>query len=193
MTAVAGLKKDQKSELTFDEIYKQNSDMVLNLAYRMTGKEELARDIVQDVFMKVYQNSNTFREQSKISTWVYRISMNHIINVMRKEKRLKFFNLLEKGFNDGLNYDNAVTVWEENLPVKPDKVLEENEKETIVRKMIDELDAKYRIPFLLFRYEEMSYKEIAEQLNISVSAVESQIHRAKKKLAVKLKPWIKSL
>lgn len=193
MIAEAGLKNDSKSELTFDEIYKQNSDMVLNLAYRMTGKEEMARDITQDVFMKVYQNKSNFREQSKISTWIYRIAMNHIINVMRREKKLTFFNLLENGFSSESKYDSSVTVWEENLPVKPDKILEENEKEIIVRKLIDELDAKYRIPFLLFRYEEMSYKEIAEQLNISVSAIESQIHRAKKKLALKLKPWINSL
>ena len=143
--------------------------------------------------MKVYQNSGTFREQSKISTWVYRIAMNHIINLMRREKRLKFFTTLEKGFSAEPNYDNMITVWEENLPTQPDSDLEENEKEAIIRKLIDELDPKYKIPILLFRYEDMSYKEIAEQLQISVSAVESQIHRAKKKLATKLKPWLNSL
>jgi RNA polymerase sigma-70 factor, ECF subfamily len=193
MIAGAGLKNNSTSLITFEEIYKENADRILNLAYRMTGKEELARDITQDVFMKVYENSDTFREQSKISTWIYRIAMNHIINLVRREKRLKFFNTLEKGFGSEANYDNAVTVWEENLPTRPDRVLEENEKEMIIRKMIDELAPKYKIPLLLFRYEDMSYKEIADQLNISVSAVESQIHRAKKKLAEKLKPWIKSL
>jgi len=193
MIAEAGLNNSGESELTFDEIYKQNSDMVLNLAFRMTGKEEMARDITQDVFMKVYQNSNSFREQSKISTWIYKIAMNHIINLMHREKRLRFFNTLEKGFSSETVYDNAITVWEENLPVRPDILLQESEKEIIVRKLIDELAPKYRIPFLLFRYEDMSYKEIAEHLNISLSAVESRIHRAKEKMSIKLKPWIKSL
>jgi len=194
MITGAGIRNIKESEeMTFDEIYKQNVDMVLNLAFRMTGKEEMARDITQDVFMKVYQNSDTFREQSKISTWIYRIALNHILNLMRREKRLKFFSTLEKGFSTEPNYDNKITVWEENLPKQPDRNLEEYEKETIIRKMIDELDPKYKIPMLLFRYEDLSYKEIAEQLQISVSAVESQIHRAKKKLATKLKPWLNSL
>ena len=193
MIAETGFKNSIESKSSFDEIYLQNSDMVLNLAYRMTGKEEMARDITQDVFMKVYQNLNTFHEQSKISTWIYKIAINHIINLLHREKRLRFFNALEKTFSADTNYTNAITVWEEGLPEKPDKVLEENEKEIIVRKFIDELAPKYKIPLLLFRYEEMSYKEISEQLKISLSAVESQIHRAKKKLAVKLRPWLNSL
>jgi len=190
MIAGAGIKNSSTSKLTFEEIYQQNADMVLNLAYRMTGREEMARDITQDVFMKIYQKSDTFREQSKVSTWIYRITMNHIINLMRREKKLKFFNTLEKSFTAEPNYNNAITVWEENLPQRPDKELEDHEKEMIIRKLIEELDPRYKIPLLLYRYEEMSYREIADQLGISLSAVESQIHRAKKKLAAKLKPWL---
>lgn len=178
--------------MTFDEIYKENAEKVINLAYRMTGKDEMAKDITQDVFLKVYQKLDGFREQSKISTWIYRIAMNHIINIMKREKRLKFFSALEKNFGTERQYDNMVTVWEENFPDQPDRILEESEKEIIVRKLVDELPPKYKIPFLLFRYEDMSYQEIADQLKISLSAVESQIHRARKKLEIKLKPWLKN-
>lgn len=193
MGAEAGLAAGTMLELTFDDIYKQNADMVINLAYRMTGKDELAKDITQDVFMKVYQKRDEFRKQSKISTWIYKIAMNHIINILKREKRLRFYNTLAKGFGMEPNYDDAVTVWEQNLPELPDKILEDEQKELIIRKLIDELDVKYKIPFLLHRYEDKSYQEIADQLNISLSAVESQIHRAKNKLAVKLKPWLKKL
>lgn len=192
MIAETGLIKSAKLEMTFDEIYKQQADMVINLAYRMTGKAEMAKDITQDVFIKVYQKRDSFREQSKISTWIYKIAMNHIINLMKREKRLKFYNTLEQGFSSTSSYNNAITIWEENLPTQPDKALEDNEKEIIIRKLIDELPAKYKVPFLLFRYEDMSYQEIADQLNISLSAVESQIYRAKKKLSAKIKPWMKS-
>lgn len=190
MIAEVSLNATSGLTMTFDEIYKQNAEMVLNLAYRMTGKEEVARDLTQDVFIKVYENQTSFREQSKISTWIYRIAMNHVLNYVKREKRIAFFDFLEKD-TKLLDNENSVTVWERNLPKQPDKELEDSQRETIIRKMINDLPGKYKIPLLLFRYEEMSYQEIAENLSISLSAVESQIHRAKKKLAEKLKPWIK--
>ena len=192
MLAEVSLRSSSGLKMTFDEIYKQNSEIVLNLAYRMTGKEEVARDLTQDVFLKVYENQDSFREQAKISTWIYKIAMNHVLNYVKREKRVAFFDFLEKDIKV-LDNSEDVTVWEKNSPKQPDEELEDSQKETIVRKLINELSAKYRIPFLLFRYEDMSYQEIADKLNISLSAVESQIHRAKNKLAIKLKPWIKHL
>lgn len=179
--------------MTFNEIYEQNADMILNLAFRMTGREDTARDLTQDVFVKVYQKMETFKEQSKISTWIYRIAMNHIINYLKREKRISFFDFMEKDASKAIKEGPVLTYWEQNLPQQPDKTLEENEKEIIVRNALDALPAKYKIPFMLFRYEDMSYQEIADHLEISLSAVETRIHRAKKKLADKLKPWLKHL
>lgn len=166
--------------MTFTEIYEQNADMVLNLAYRMTGKEEAARDLTQDVFFKVYQKQDSFKEESKISTWIYRIAMNHILNYIKREKKLSFFDFSQPEIGNDLSKSNELTYWETNFPQQADKILEEHEKETIIRKMIDELAPKYKIPFLLFRYEEMSYQQIANELDLSLSAVETRIHRAKK-------------
>ena len=190
MIAEVSYKSSSGLNMIFEDIYKENVGIVLNLAYRMTGKEEVSRDLTQDVFLKVYQNQASFREQSKISTWVYKIAMNHILNHVKREKRIAFFDFLEKDTNL-LDREEGTTVWEKNSPKQPDQELEDSQKETIIRKLINELPAKYKIPFLLFRYEEMGYQEIADALKISLSAVESQIHRAKKKLAVKLKPWLK--
>ncbi len=189
MIAEAGILNSTGLKMTFDDIYKENADMVLNLAFRMTGKQEVARDLTQDVFIKVYEKSGSFREQSKISTWIYRIAMNHILNYLKREKRITFFDFLEQ--DTKAMPEDAVTFWEQNLPSQPDKALEEQEKEMIVRHFVDQLVPKYKIPFLLFRYEELSYLEIAEQLQLSLSAVETRIFRAKKKLAEKLKPWQK--
>lgn len=179
--------------MTFNEIYEQNADMVLNLAFRMSGREDIARDLTQDVFIKVYQKIDTFQEQSKISTWIYRIAMNHILNYLKREKRISFFDFMEKDATKALQEGPVLTYWEQNLPIQPDDSLQDHEKELIVRHALDSLAPKYRIPFMLFRYEEMSYLEIAEHLEISLSAVETRIHRAKNKLADKLKPWLKHL
>lgn len=192
MLVERSLRSSPEIKMTFDEIYKQNADMVLNLAFRMTGKEEAARDLTQDVFLKVFEKQYAFREQSKISTWIYRITMNHVLNYLKREKRITFFNFLEKDTRL-LDGESSLTVWEKNLPRQPDKVLEDIQKETVIRKLINELPVKYKIPLLLYRYEEMSYQEIAENLKISLSTVESRIHRAKKKLAEKIKPWLNHL
>jgi RNA polymerase sigma-70 factor, ECF subfamily len=174
-------------QMTFDEIYRENAEMVLNLAFRMTGKQEVARDLTQDVFIKVYEKSGSFREQSKISTWIYRIAMNHVLNFVKREKRIAFFDFMNRDTKNAR--EATVTYWEQNLPTQPDKSLEDEEKEIIVRHAIEKLAPKYRIPFLLFRYEEMSYQQIAGQLGLSLSAVETRIFRAKKKLSEILKPW----
>lgn len=176
--------------MTFEEVYKENAEMVLNLAYRMTGREEAAKDLTQDIFLKVYEKQDTFREQSKASTWVYRIAMNHIINYLKRERRVRFFD-----FNDEASAPayNGSTFWEENMPLQPDHQLEDGEKELIIRKLIDELPVKYRIPLVLFRYEELSYQDIAQLMAVNLSTVETRIHRAKKKLAEKLKPWLNIL
>jgi len=191
MIAEAGLLNSTGLKMTFDDIYQENADMVLNLAYRMTGKQEVARDLTQDIFIKVYEKSDSFREQSKISTWVYRIAMNHILNFVKREKRITFLDFMEQ--DTKTVREGTVTYWEQNLPTQPDKALEENEKEMIVRHFVEQLAPKYKIPFLLFRYEDMSYLEIADQLELSLSAVETRIFRAKKKLAEKLKSWEKHL
>jgi RNA polymerase sigma-70 factor (ECF subfamily) len=75
----------------------------------------------------------------------------------------------------------------------PSQILEDEERTRIVKSFIDELAPKYRVPFTLFKYEGMSYKEIAESLEISLSSVETRIHRARKQLITKLEPWLKHL
>ncbi len=175
--------------MTFEEIYEQNADRILNLAYRMTGKEALARDIVQDVFIKVYEKMGTFRNEAQISTWIYKIALNHTINVLKREKRYFFSGAFEENSSLKAHADKQ-TVWEKESPKSPDKILEKEERETLLRSMLEKLPPKYRIPLLLYRYEGMSYQEIAQQLDVSLSAVETRIHRARKKLAGMLEPWL---
>ncbi len=180
--------------LNFDEIYRDYSRKVLNLAYRMTSSEETARDMTQEVFIKVYKNLSSFNGESNIYTWIYRIALNHIITYLKKEKRYKFFSIMDKNVSEILHEDMLEPAYANNISTsKPDKILEKSERDKIINSIIDSLPAKYRVPFVLFRYEDMSYKEIAEQMKLSVSAVEARIHRAKKKLMEKLEPWLKFL
>ncbi len=187
-------KLTDNAPMTFEDIYAANGERILNLAYRMTGRRSVAQDLTQDVFIKVFEKMESFREEAQLSSWIYRIAMNHIINYIKREKKMSLFSFFETEDGDAeKRFDGSKTVWEESLPEPADRLLEEQELETVIRKTIDELPPKYKLPLLLYRYEEMSYQQIALELGISLSAVESRIHRGRKKLKERLKPWMKML
>lgn len=178
-------------QMSFDDICNAYSGRILNLTFRMTGDEEVARDLTQDVFLKVYEKLGTFEERSNIYTWIYRIAVNHVLNYLKKERRYDWLRILDKSLTDVIHEDQIDPEFWGSRPSKSaDKKMEEREREVIVRSKIHSLPAKYRIPLVLFRYDELSYKEIAETLDLSLSAVETRIHRANKKLIAMLEPWI---
>lgn len=178
-------------EITFEEVYSDCSQKILNLAFRFTSDDEQARDLTQDIFIKVYQNLKNFKGESSAFTWVYRIAVNHILNFLKKEKRRKFIRLIDQNVKEAIMEDTGSRSSINDY--SPVQVLEDEERSRIVKSIINELPPKYRIPFTLFKYEGMSYKEIAETLEISLSSVETQIHRARKQLIAKLEPWLKLL
>lgn len=180
--------------MTFEEIYRLYGKKVLNLAYRFTGSEETARDLTQDVFVKVYQNLSTFQGKSQIYTWIYRVAVNHCLNFLKKERKWRLLSLLDQKISDAVRSDHLQT----ELPdpaeqSSPAQMLEKAEREIIVRTRVNDLPLKYRAPLVLQRYEGMNNREIAEVLSLSLGTVETRIHRAKKMLIKKLEPWVTHL
>lgn len=176
---------------TFEEIYDAYADRVLNLAYRITANEETARDLTQEIFVKVYENLGEFEQRSQVFTWIYRIAINHITSHLRREKRRRFVFFLDQRLVDVFQEGE-----EESSPAVPaaepaaDEKLEEGERARLVWTMVRSLPEKYRVPLVLFFYDGMSQKEISDTLGLSVTAVETRIHRAKKQLVEKLEPWL---
>lgn len=180
--------------MTFENIYREYGKRILNLAYRMTGREETARDLTQDVFVKVYENMETFRGESQVYTWIYRIATNHILNYLKKSQRRRWVSLMDKPLSEALKEDEIEpTFWGKSGAPSPDRKLERAEREKIIWSIVQSLPPKYRMPFVLNRYEDMSYKEIAETMGLSLSALEARIHRAKKMVTEKLEPWVEYL
>jgi RNA polymerase sigma-70 factor (ECF subfamily) len=176
---------------TFEEIYEAYADRVLNLAYRMTGNEDTARDLTQEIFIKVYEHLESFEHRSQVFTWLYRIAVNHITNHLNKEKRRRWLSLMEWKISDVFREEEAGAAFDPPAKELPaDKKLEADERAKLVWSMVQTLPVKYRAPLVLFHYDGMSYREIADTLGLSLSAVETRIHRAKKQLAGKLEPWL---
>lgn len=144
---------------------------------------EDSEDIAQEVFLEVYKSIHNFRGEAKLSTWLYRISVNKSLNHLRKYKLKKNLESIESLFAGNENMINKIR---DNNNLMPDDEIEQNEKIKILHGAIDSLPTNQRISFILNKYEDLSYKKIAEIMNISLSAVESLIHRAKINLQKKL-------
>lgn len=167
---------------SFDELMLRYQEKVLNTCFRFVGDEDDARDATQDIFVKVYRALDAFKPKAKFSTWLYRIAVNHSLNVLRSKKRRAWIKRLSLNAGDqheiGLIPDHANN---------PENAMDREEKFKRVHQMLDSLKEEQRVAIILHQFEGLSYKEIAAVMNISVSAVESRIFRARQKLAKLLK------
>jgi RNA polymerase sigma-70 factor (ECF subfamily) len=180
--------------VTFEEVYRTCGAKVLNLAFKLTQREDTARELTQEIFVRVYKNLDKFEQRSTVSTWVYRIATNHILNFLKHERRRRWKEVLNKtigeSFEDEASSAPAIEGVNMDTPVD---VAERIEREKIVSSSVHTLPIKYRVPLVLYHYEGLSYQEIADHLKLSLSAVESRIYRAKQLLIKKLQPYVGQL
>jgi RNA polymerase sigma-70 factor (ECF subfamily) len=168
-------------ENSFRLLVEKYQDNVFRTCYGFIKNVEDAEDLTQEIFIKVFHKIKDFRGDSEFSTWLFRISVNMSINVLRQNKRrLLFENIENIIFNSGKRSQNALT----DIPA--DEQIEKNQREKAINTAIDELPANQKSAFILHKYDDLSQIEIAEIMKTSVSAVESLIHRAKQNLQQKL-------
>jgi RNA polymerase sigma-70 factor (ECF subfamily) len=157
--------------------------LVINTCYNLLGNRQDAEDVAQEVFFQVYKSAKRFRQEAKLSTWLYRIAVNRSLNFIRDNKRFRWLESLSSLLEG--EHQRVSDVSTSNSD-RPDVALEEKEQNVIAKKAIDSLPEKQRAAFVLHKYEGLSYQEIAEVLQRSLSSVESLIHRAKLNLQRKL-------
>ena len=156
--------------------------MVYNLALNYVQNVEDAEEITQDVFVSVYQSLHSFQENSSLSTWMYRNTINKSLDFLKSKQRKKRFALLTSLFFDNSN-DLKHNPPEYN---HPGVLLEHKEALGKLFKVINELPNKQKTALILHKIEQKSQAEVAEIMNISLKAAESLIQRAKTNLSKKL-------
>ncbi|MGM0441269.1 MAG: RNA polymerase sigma factor [Elusimicrobiota bacterium] len=162
---------------------------VYNIALKITSDEEEAGDVVQETFKKVLEKLDTFRGDSKFSTWLYRVTVNTALMKKRKEKRKNSISL-DKPFNSS-NSDNFKRQYEDNWTSDPLNKVEKKEIGEVIDKAIQQLPDKYRPAIILKDIQGFSNKEGARIMNISVPAFKSRAHRARLKVREKLDEYFK--
>ena len=162
---------EQKSK--FQMIYENYTGQILQTAHSLARNHMDAEDIAQDVFIQVFESLGKFRFESKLSTWLYRIAVNRSINHCKSPR--------------GRAIKVDIESWKQQevaqSPEMPQQqLLEEQEQLELLHRAIDRLPENQRTALILNKYEELSYKEIAEIMGTSLSSVESLLFRAKNNL-----------
>ena len=176
------VKGDLKS---FKILVDEHQQIVLNTCFRFLNNKEDSEDLTQEVFVEVYKSLASFRGESKLSTWIYRIAVTKSLDFIRRKKRKKRFGIIKKVFNADDSFEDII---DDNNP-DPEVRLEELDRIKILNEALGTLPENQRAAFTLSKYDEISYKEIAEILDTTIPSVESLIHRAKNNLKKKLRKY----
>lgn len=156
----------------FSELVRIHAQGVMNVIYRMCGDARIAEDAAQETFIQAWLHLSSYRPQTSLRSWLYRIAVNAATDMLRKEKRI-----LPNALEDLQLQDPQAG---------PEALFIREERTTLVKKAILSLPEASRMVLVLREYEEMSYHEIAEALNIPVGTVMSRLNYARKSLKDKL-------
>ena len=170
-------------ETAFKAIVEQWQDMVYNTILGIVQNETEAEDLAQDVFIKVFEKISTFKGDSKFSTWLYRIATTTALDHLRSKKRKK-----RSGFLQALSGSSDE---KEQIPDfhHPGVSLDNKERATVLFKAIEALPDSQKAAYTLHKLEGLSYRDVSEVLNTTVSAVESLMSRANQNLRKQLEEY----
>jgi RNA polymerase sigma-70 factor (ECF subfamily) len=176
-------KLQQGNEQAFKQLVVNYQKLVVNTCFGIVHNTEDAEDIAQEVFIEVFRSIQNFRADAKLTTWLYRIAVNRSLNFIRDNKRRKWFQPFEIGVSEKSAQFKEIAGAHYETPASE---MENKQRATLLYQAIDTLAENQKVAFTLNKYEDLSYKEISEVMNLSVSSVESLIHRAKISLQKKL-------
>ncbi len=167
----ASLRRGERE--AFESLYIENQKRVFSVALNFFGgNDELAKDITQQVFLKIYMSLESFRGDAEFTTWLYRVTVNACLDEQRKTRRFVFLTDFFGEFRTGKT---------------PDEKVERRELSDEVQKAVATLKPKFRLPILLKYSEGLSYEEIAKILDCSMGTIASRLNRGHKMLAQKLR------
>ncbi len=180
---VQGLKEGDQQALRV--LYDHYSDVVYNTLLSYTKNEEDAEELLQDVFVTIYETASRFRSDSKLSTWIYRIAVNKALDFLRKRnasKRKGIFSSLYKKDSGELQFDQ--TTFDH-----PGIRMENVENARFLFAALSELPDKQKTVFILTQIEGLSQQEVADIILVTTKAVESLLARAKCNMRKKLEKF----
>jgi RNA polymerase sigma-70 factor (ECF subfamily) len=166
----------------FEILVGRHQTSVLNLVYRFIGDRTQAKDLAQEVFIRVWQSAKSYEPKAKFTTWIYRITANLCFNELKSARRRKWFSF-NRSDEDGDHTPEETLA--DSAPSAEDLLLEK-ERSRQISDALRSLPENQRMAIILRRYDDLSYQEISQIIGCSVSAVESLLVRAKRTLQEKM-------
>ena len=178
--------------LAFEQLMQRNQSRVAAFLLRLVGNQQLAEDLTQEVFMRVYQHRATYRQEARFTTWLYRVAHNVAYNALRAKSRRPeaLFSGVSKrypGETTGLGFEESVMA---QTNATPTRQIAKVELQQIVRDAVEKLPPRQREAIVLSRFNGMSYQEIADVMNMTPQAVKSLLCRARLNLKEALTPYV---
>jgi RNA polymerase sigma-70 factor, ECF subfamily len=173
----------------FTELVEKYKQPVMNFVFRTLRDEAESEDLAQNVFLQVYKSRARYQRTAKFSTWLFTIARNLCLNELRRRSRHPAESLEE---TNPENEDQPRQQFEDKSQIAPPEKLLHSELAKKIDEALVELPENQRSALLLCRQEDLSYEEIAEILDCSLSATKSLIHRGRETLKEKLKPYLKT-
>lgn len=167
----------------FERLIERHQRLVVGTVGRMLGNHSDAEDIAQQVFLRVWKNASRYVPQAKFTTWLLKITRNLVFNELRRRSRHPHIALQQEA-------DEEERPLKDEQTIAPDASLLQTELQQAVDHAIAKLPETQRMAVILRRYEQLSYEEIAETLDQSVSAVKSLLFRARTELRENLKRYL---
>ena len=166
------VKKSQLGDKSaFEELVKRHQDLVFSLSFKLTGNRELANDVAQESFIRAWKAIEKFRGDSTFGTWIYRITVNTAWTLRKKAKKHYSLNIEDT--------QEPVVIDEKK---DPELVAINSDLSVVLRKALNQIPIEQRIIGELKNIEGRAHKEIADYLDISVTAAKVRLHRAHQKL-----------
>ena len=166
----------------FGEIVRRWERRIFALAYGMLGREEDARDATQETFLAAFRNLRGFRGEAKVSSWLHRIAVNQCITRQRQSRVRSEAALDDEQEKDAASF--AVPV-----QYSPLRVVEGRQETAAVRRAINSLPIELRQVVIMKEFEELTFREIAEVLELPLSTVKSRLYTAMKQLQMRLQKF----
>ena len=164
----------------FDIIVDRYKNRLFNFVFRFVHDTDVAEDIVQETFLRVFRKRREYRAIANFSTWIFTIAGNLAKSELRRRKRWRFLSI-----DTGSEEEKSFDIMDSGM--KPDRVTAVRMLNENVQNSIDRLQSKYREALILRDIEGMSYQQIAEIVGVPVGTVKSRVNRARLKLQKRLK------
>lgn len=173
----------QGDEGAFEQLIERHQNAVVGTVAKMLGNASDAEDIAQQVFIRIWKSAPRYKRRAKFTTFLFTITRNLVFNESRKRSRKKEYSIDER-------QDDFHLQTPDPQGGSPDGDLLHKELRAAVDRAVADLPEKQRLAVVLRRYENMPYEEIAEVLGLSVSAVKSQLFRARNALRDSLRGYL---